>query len=170
MQTQTESPPQLTLPPQGGGWRETFFSFLGTLMFGAMLVALSIYTVPNLITDWQVRGVAEPVAEGRVTDGSCSSRLMLNICDATLSIMTKSGRVTRDVNYIFADVHSGDYSVAVLADPAHPELATTDMGLNMLWNRTITLLVGGGILLALTVAPIIALFRRMRARREAAAA
>jgi hypothetical protein len=170
MQTQTEPPRQLTLPPQGGGWRETFFSLLGTVMFGAMLVALSIYTVPNLVTDWQVRGAAEPVADGRVTEGSCSSRLMLNICDATLSIATKSGRVSRDVNYIFADVHSGDYTVTVLADPAHPELATTDMALNMIWNRTITLLIGGGILLALTVAPIIALFRKMRARREEAAA
>ncbi|MBP0494322.1 hypothetical protein [Roseomonas indoligenes] len=169
MQTQTEPPRQLTLPPATGGWRETFFSLLGTVMFGAMLVALSIYTVPNLVTDWQVRSTAEPVADGRVTEGSCSSRLMLNICDATLSIMTKSGRVSRDVNYIFADVHSGNYTVTVLSDPARPELATTDMALNMLWNRTITLLIGGGILLALTVTPIIALFRKMRARREAAA-
>ncbi|MFT8246212.1 hypothetical protein [Roseomonas sp. BN140053] len=164
MQSQTEPPRQLSLPPQDGGWRGTLFALLGTLMFGAMLVAIAVYTVPNLVSDWQVRGTAQPMADGRVTEGKCSSRLVLNICDATLSVRTKTGVVSRDVNYIFTDIHSGDYSVTVLADPARPELATTDMALDKLWNRSITLLVGGGILLALTVAPVIGLIRRLRAR------
>jgi len=168
--TPTTSPPPaqppLTLPPRETGRRETFFALLGTLIFGAMLVALSIYTVPNLVSDWRVRGNAQPVASGRVTDGSCSSKLFLNICDATLSVQTKSGVMSRDVNYIFSDFHTGSYTVTVLADPEHPELPTTDMALDKIWNRTITLLIGGGILLAMTVAPVIAFFRKLRARRE----
>ena len=164
MQTDAESTRPLTLPPQGGDWKQTLWAFLGTLMFGAMLVAMAIYTVPNLVSDWQVRDTAQPVAGGRVTKGSCSSKLLLNICDATLSVQTKSGVVSRDVNYIFTDMHSGNYSVAVVADPARPELPTTDMALEKLWNRTITLLIGGGILLALTVAPIIGLIRRLLGR------
>ena len=164
MQTRAEPQQQLTLPPDDGGWRGTLFALLGTLIFGAMLVAIAIYTVPNLVSDWQVRGTAQPAASGRVTEGSCSSRLMLNICDATLTVMTKSGTVSRDVNYIFADIHSGNYSVNVVADPARPELVTTDMALDKLWNRTITLLIGGGILLAMTIAPIIGLIRRLRDR------
>jgi hypothetical protein len=170
MQPQAESPRPLTLPPQGDDWRHTLWGLLGTVMFGAMLVAIGIYTVPGLVSDWQIRGTAQPVAGGRVTEGSCSSKLVLNICDATLSLQTKSGPVSRDVNYIFTDVHSGSYSVTVVADPAHPELATTDMALEKLWNRTVTLLVGGGILLALTIAPIIGIIRRLRRRDETSAA
>jgi len=160
----------LTLPPQGGGWKNTLLGLLGTVMFGGILVAASIYTVPDLVSDWRIRDTARPVADGRVSKGSCNSRVAINICDATLSVMTKSGRVTRDVNYIFADVHVGSYSVEVLADPAHPELATTDMALEKLWNRTITLLVGGLLLLALAVAPVIALVRQLRGRADRAGA
>ncbi|SHJ89548.1 hypothetical protein SAMN02745194_03662 [Roseomonas rosea] len=170
MQPQAESPRPLTLPPQGDHWRHRLWGLLGTVMFGAMLIAIGIYTVPGLVSDWRIRGTAEPVAGGRVTEGSCSSKLVLTICDATLSLQTKSGPVSRDVNYIFTDVHSGSYSVTVVADPAHPEPATTDMALEKLWNRTITLLVGGGILLALTMAPIIGIIRRLRHRDEASAA
>ena len=170
MPSPAETPRPLTLPPRDGGWREQFFALLGTVMFGAILVALSLYTVPSLVTDWQVRGTAQPAASGRVSEGSCSTRLMINICDATLSVATKSGPVSRSVNYIFTDLHAGSYSVTVLADPAHPELATTDLALEKLWNRTLTLLVGGGILLAMTVAPVVGLIRRLRERRRANAA
>jgi hypothetical protein len=170
MQQQTLPSPPQTLPPQDGGWAGTLWGLLGTLMFGAMLVAIAIYTVPSLVSDWRVRETAQPVADGRVTEGSCSSKLVLNICDATLSLRTKSGTVSRDVNLIFTDVHSGDYTITVLADPAHPEWATTDLAIDKLWNRTITLLIGGGILLALTVAPIINIIRRLRQREEPGAA
>lgn len=170
MQPEAESPRPLTLPPQGSDWRQTLWALLGTLIFGAMLVAVAIYTVPNLVNDWRIRDTAQPVAGGRVTEGSCSSKLLLNICDATLSVQTKSGAVSRDVNYIFTDMHSGSYNVTVVADPAHPELPSTDMALEKLWNRTITLLIGGGILLALTLAPIIGLIRRLLRREEAGAA
>ncbi|WP_458096684.1 hypothetical protein [Roseomonas sp. WA12] len=168
MQPNAEAPLPMTLPPQGSDWRQTLWSVLGTLMFGAILVAIAIYTVPNLVSDWRIRDTAQPVAGGRVTEGSCSSRLMINVCDATLSVQTKSGIVSRDVNYIFADLHSGSYSVAVVADPAHPELPTTDMALQKLWNRTITLLIGGGLLLALTVAPVVILIRRFFGRASQA--
>jgi len=162
MQNKVESPQPLTLPPQDGGWRQTLWSFLATLMFGAIVVALAIYTVPTLVSDWQVRETAVPVAGGRVTQGSCSSKLFINICDATLSARTKTGDVSRSVNYIFVDVHSGSYSLIVLADPAHPELLTADIAIEKLWNRTITLLVIGGILLALALAPFVGLVRRLR--------
>lgn len=167
MQNNTEPNQPLALPPPEADWRQTLWAVLGALMFGAMLAAMAVYTVPNLISDWRIRDTAAPVAGGRVTDGSCSSKLVLNICDATLSVQTKSGPVSRDVNYVFTDVHSGSYSVTVLADPAHPELPTTDMAMEKLWNRTVTLLVGGGILLVFTIAPIIGLIRRFRRRENA---
>ena len=158
----TEPSPSLTLPPQDGGWKGTLLGLLGTLMFGAMLVAMGIYTVPSLVSDWRIRDTARPVAGGRVSEGSCSSKLVLNICDATLSVATKSGAVSRSVNYVFTDVHFGTYTVTVVADPMRPELPTTDMALERLWNRTITLLIGAAFLLTFTLLPIVGLVRRLR--------
>lgn len=166
MQPDAEANRPLTLPPQQGGWRQTLLGLLGTVMFGAILVALSLYTLPNLISDWRIRDTAQPVANSRITDGSCTTKIVLSVCDATLAVQTKSRTVTHSVNYIFMDVHSGDYSVVVLADPEHPELATTDMALEKLWNRTITLLVGGLLLMAMTFAPLIAIGRRLLRREE----
>lgn len=167
MPTQREPSPRLTLP-EHRDWRQTFWSILGPIMFGALLAALCIYTLPDLLNDWRIRDSAVPVAQGRVTEGSCSTKLVLNICDATIAVRSGGGIVTHDVNYLFVDMHAGDYSVAVLADPARPELATTDMGLEKLWNRTLTLLVAVGLLLALTLAPILALLRRTNPQGGAA--
>ena len=52
-------------------------------------------------------------------------------------------------------MHLGDYTVAVVADPSRPELATTDMALAKLWNRTLTFLVGVVVLLGLTILPLL---------------
>jgi hypothetical protein len=163
MQTQAEPSRPLTLPPQETSWRQTLLGLLGTVIFGAMLGAMGYFTLPNLIDDWRVRDTAVPV-NGRVTEGSCSSRLFLHTCDATLLVQGKPRQVTRSVNYVFVDVHSGSYSVQVMADPARPELATTSLAIEKLWNRTITMAVGAAILLALTVAPVIAVIRRLRRR------
>ena len=77
------------------------------------------------------------------------------------------GTVTRRVNYVFSGLEAGDYRVGVMADPARPDLVTTDLGLDRLWNRTITLLAIAG----LTAATIVgALLSMVRARRGAAAA
>lgn len=161
----SESPEALTLPPANEGWKQTMWVVLGALMFGAMLIAAAVWTLPALVSDWQIHDVAQPVADGQVSKGKCSSQLVLHICDATLTVATKAGQVSRDVNYVFTGFHIGDYAVTVLADPARPELATTDMALDKLWNRTITLLVGSGLLLMLSVAPIVALLRRWRRAR-----
>ena len=127
-----------------------------------MLVGLAVYTAPDLITDWQVYGAARPVAGGEVVKGSCSFNLMFNVCDATLSVRTPSGQVTPSVNDVFAGLHLGDYSVAVVADPAHPDLPTTDVALDRLWNRTLTLLLGLLLLPPMTILPLYAMVKRAR--------
>ena len=154
------------LPP-ASDWRHTLWAVVGILMFGGMLVAALIYTAPALLSDWQIRDTAQPVDVARVSDGSCSSKIMVNICDVTLESETASGTHTRQVNYIFTGVHVGDYSVRILADPRRPELTTTDMGLDKLWNRTITLALLLAVLLTFTVLPIVAAFRNWRAARAA---
>ena len=159
MQTQTA---RLKLPPRNTGWWHNIKLILGVLMFGAALAGLAAYTAPNLLADWQVRDAAVRVKNAHVEKGSCSSNLIFNICDATLTVPTRSGTVSRSVNYVFTGLHLGDYTVEVMADPARPELATTDMALDKLWNRTLTLLVAAVVLLALTILPVVALFKRPR--------
>lgn len=153
----------LRLPPADRGWKHTFWVVVGFLMFGTMLVAAAVYTAPALVSDWQVRDAARPVPDARVTDGKCSSKIVLHICDATLSVGTPSGTVSRRVNYVFTGIHVGDYSLRVVADPARLDLATTDMALDKIWNRTITLAAIMAVLLSFTVLPLVAMVRRRAA-------
>ncbi|MBU8538545.1 hypothetical protein [Falsiroseomonas tokyonensis] len=160
MQTPAES--VSPSPAETKASHRSVWSWLAALMFGAVLAAAATYTVPNLITDWQVRDTAIPFADGRVAEGRCRAKLFVHHCSATLSAQTKTGRFFREVNYVFFDLHTGDYRVAVMADPARPELLTTDQALEKLWSRTLTLLVGGGLLLALVLAPFVSLVRSRR--------
>ncbi len=151
-----------TLPPPRRGWGHYAKLWLGVLLFAAMLAGLTVYTAPDLVTDWQVHAAARPVAGGQVVKGSCSANLVFDICDATLSVPSPAGRIGRSVNYVFTGPHLGDYTVTVVADPAHPDLPTTDMALDRLWNRTLTLMVGIVLLVPMTVLPIYAVIKRSR--------
>lgn len=102
------------------------------------------------------------MSNARVSEGKCSSKIVINICDATLSLRTAETTVLRRVNHVFAGVHLGEDGIRVMADPARPDLLTTDLGLDRLWNRTITLLVLG---LALGVTIVAALAGTIRNRR-----
>jgi hypothetical protein len=46
-----------------------------------------------------------------------------------------------NVNYLFVEVGVVRHTFRALADPAHPSLLTTDVALDRLWNRIITLVV-----------------------------
>ena len=138
-----------TLPPPGPTWRTRLYGVLGLLMFGGAFVLSLTHVLPALVTDWQVRDAAEIVEPSSVRGGHCSARLLVHICDAELSASTKRGATTREVHYVFVDTASGDYGVSVMADPARPQLLTTDLGLERLWNRTLTLLAVWALLLAL---------------------
>ncbi|MBK3395213.1 MULTISPECIES: hypothetical protein [Methylobacterium] len=165
---ETATPPEaLRLPPRRQGWLNTFWILFGIVALGGILVACAVYTAPAVISDWQVQATAKPAAEARVSDGKCSAKLFIHICDATLALRTPQGTVTRRVNYVFSGLEAGDYRVGVMADPARPDLVTTDLGLDRLWNRTITLLAIAG----LTAATIVgALLSMVRDRRGAVAA
>lgn len=149
-------------PPSERSWKQVFWAVLGFAMFAAMLVAAAVYTAPVLWSDWQIHDEARPVAGARVTDGRCSSKLVFHICDVTLNLRTASGTVSRRVNYVFTDLHVGDYTARVVADPSRPELATTDMALDKLWNRTITLLAVAAVLLTFTLLPVLTTVRNRR--------
>ncbi|MCE4225553.1 hypothetical protein HCU64_17510 [Methylobacterium sp. C25] len=166
MTASTERAPS---PSEGGGWKQILWSIVGLVALAGILVASAVYTLPALMTDWQVHGSARIVEDGRVSDAKCTSKLVFHICNATIGLQTPKGRIEHRVNYVFTDVHVGNYSVSVMADPAHPELATTDLGLNQLWNRTITLVVGAGAIVAIILGAIVGTLRRRRRPAEAGA-
>lgn len=153
----------LRRPPVRGGWREALLVTVAALMFGGFLVASLVSALPVLVSDWSIRDAARPIADAEVLGGSCKTELILDICDATLRVRTLGGPVSREVVYAFTGLHLGDYTVRALADPARPELVSTDLGLDRLWNRTITLGLGCAVLLALTLLPLWALVRNRRA-------
>lgn len=162
----TQSPDRaetLRLPPRGQDRKSAFWTLFGIVALAALLVAAAFYTAPALLSDWQVREAAQLVPDARVSEGKCSSKIVIHICDVTLGLRTPSGTVSRRVNYVFTGVHVGDYGIRVMADPARPDLVTTDLGLDRLWNRTITLLVIAGALAAGLVASLVALVRNRRA-------
>lgn len=157
-----DAPPLTQLPPRSGGWRQTIWATLGLLMFAGILVAMMVYTGPALLTDWQVHASAQPAEHGHVVKGSCSTRLVFAICDVTVENRDPSGTVTRDMNYIFTDIHFGSYRAGVMLDPARPGLITTDLGLDHLWNRTITFAVATAVLLTFVLLPMLAFVRNRR--------
>ena len=151
-----------SLSTVGRGWRQTLWAVLGILMLGALLAAAVVYIMPPLISDWQVQAAARPMSGARVTDGRCSSQLVFQVCGATLDVPTASGTLSRRVNYLFTGVHVGERDVRVMADPDRPELATVDMALAGLWNRTITLIAALALLLAGTIVPTVAMIHNRR--------
>ncbi len=134
---------------------------------GAVLVACAIDTAPVVISDWQVHTTAAAAPNARVSEGRCSAKIVIHICDATLALRTPQETVTRRVNYVFAGLHVGDYRVGVMADPARPDLVTTDLGLDRLWNRTITLLAIMGAIVAVLIGAPISMIRNRRAASAA---
>ncbi|KMO33345.1 membrane protein [Methylobacterium tarhaniae] len=156
-------PESLRLPPRRQGWFNTMWVLVGWVGLGAILVACAVYTAPVVISDWQVHAAAKAAPDARMSEGRCKARIVIHVCNATLALRTPEETVTRRVNYVFTGLPVGDYRVGVMADPARPDLVTTDLGLDRLWNRTITLLAIMGAIAAILIWAPIALIRNWRA-------
>ncbi|KAA0124745.1 hypothetical protein CIW48_05725 [Methylobacterium sp. P1-11] len=158
-----EAAETLRLPPDRTSWTVILGVLFGFVLFGGLLAASVIYTAPVLISDWEVRDAARPVQNARASEGACSTKLVFHVCNATLTLPTPEGGVTRRVNYVFTGLHAGDYTVGIMADPARPDLVTTDLGLERLWNRTLTLVVFAGALLGCLGGALVSIIRNGRA-------
>ena len=128
-------PLQARPPGQGAG---LIWAVLGFLLFAGGLVGLALWVGPEIATDWQVRNSALPVKGGHLEHGSCSSKLFLHICDTTL---TAPGGIRREMHYVFASFNISGFTAGVVADPAHKEWLTTDLGLDNFWDRVVTFVV-----------------------------
>lgn len=149
----------LTLRIPGTPLRTRLWLLFAVLFLGGIAVAIAYWAIPPLITDVAVRDTAEPV-RGRVEHGSCHSRLFLHICDATLVSNAGKPSISRYVTYVFTDFHIGDYTVQVMADPAHPDWVTSDLGIDHLLSRILTMAVAAALFLAAVVMGLRRFFRR----------
>lgn len=121
-------------------WRNWVFGLLILLFPVGIAWWTATSLLPPILNDLELRRGAVPV-QGRV-EGRCNSKYgLLHTCDMTVtSGRGKDGAELRQsLEYIFVEPHSGSYTVQVMADPSRPGLLTTDMGLDHLVNRAITL-------------------------------
>ncbi len=47
-----------------------------------------------VISDWQVQATAKAAPEARVSEGKCTAKIVIHICDATLTLRTPKATVT----------------------------------------------------------------------------
>ena len=141
------------------------WGLLGLLLFVAMLAYMLFWVAPDLVTDWQVRQNAALVHDADVSDGKCDGRLFIEMCDVTLRAPVGSGTVVRRVHYVFGSFDSGDFTVNVVADPAHPEWLTTDQALDTFWNRVLSFAAASVAIAFLVIGGVAGTLRARRNRR-----
>ena len=141
------------------------WTILAILMVAAMLGYVVSWVAPDLATDWQVRDVAVPIQGSDLSDGSCDSKMFIHSCDATLTASTGDGQsITRRVRYVFGSFTLGNFTAQVVADPKRPQWLTTDLGLDHIWNRTVTMIVAVCLLIAAVLGGIYGIMQAVRAR------
>lgn len=152
----------LTAHPPGFGPGSHIWPILGGLFLLAGFLFLTVMPIPDLVADWSIRNTAQPMPFGEIEDGRCSTRLVLVICSGTL-VLQRPGlpEIRQEVSDYFVDLHFGDYTAQVMADPARPEHLTTDLALDKFWNRALTLGISIPLFTAVFVSMIRGGFRRM---------
>jgi hypothetical protein len=152
------------------------FSQLGGIVWALVIFGGTLLVVLppglDLAGDLGIRSAARPVRGGRV-EGRCRVRALLADCEVELVAPPFRGapEVRRKVDYLFfATPGVADYRAVVMADPAQPGRLTTDLGLDRLWNRLVTLLVVGPFLLAIGLAALLMAPGEARRKRRLARA
>lgn len=147
--------------------KQGILGVLGALLFTVGIGAMVASEAPGIRDDLAVRDAARPIAGLRVVEGRCRGRLMLiQSCDLTLAWSGKDGSGTRRLSYMFVEPHAGDWSVQPVADPARPQLVTTDLGLARLTNRIVSLAAIAGLGVVLVVGSLLVAVRAFRWRPQ----
>lgn len=130
----------LVLKPYVGAWRGWLLAVVGLAAGAGIFAWIGIALAPGVIDDFQMRNRAQPVSMARVVDGRCRSKAgILHDCSATLVTRGKNGEVRRQIEQLFIDFHVGNWTVQVMSDPERPDVLTTDVGLDRIWHRIVTL-------------------------------
>jgi len=116
-----------------------FLGFLALFML-ALGVGMAVWMAPGILRDLEIgkNPVEEPQA--RISNGKCRTKLVLVSCEASIAYAVAGKRYASSVEFSFVDVHFGSYTANVVRSADKPELATLDIGLEMMWNRIGTLI------------------------------
>jgi len=161
-------PASIALPDRPLVVRPPSLGVGGIAVIVAAVVAVAVCVVApvgDLVTDVRFAGKAVPVS-GATVEGSCSSGTLFTTCEVTLSAPRRGAPpLRRQVDYLFAELGVEHHTFHVLADPARPSLLTTDLALERLWNRIITLVVSAVLFALGAMAVLLALAGDLRAQR-----
>lgn len=154
--------PMLLRPPRGG-------SRLGSLLSAVFLLALAVAPVPwfgpGILRDLTMRADARPVIGGGISDGRCHIHSgVFALCDATLTARGKNGPLSDGMHYAFLQWPGASHTAVVMQSAAVPDHLTTDIGLDRLTNRMLTL--GGWVLLLTGLVGALGLAGLREARRR----
>lgn len=118
-----------------------------------ILLAIAVFMVateaPGILRDYKISQNPLVIENGDIR-GSCTTRkAIFTTCEVDLSYEHGGQRYDKDVEVMFVDMHTGSYETGLVISADRSDLATITLGLDMLWNRIITLaafalLLGGG--------------------------
>ncbi|WP_439617877.1 hypothetical protein [Shinella sp.] len=135
-----------------------------------ILLVIAVFMVmtegPGILRDYKIS--QNPLfLQNADINGKCTTRkAVFTTCEVDLTYDYDGQRYEKDVEVMFVDFHTGDYETGAVISADQPDLATISLGLDMLWNRIITLsafaiLLGGG-----SLAMIFLALRILRVRAQ----
>jgi len=136
--------PEIKLPPRPLKLKRGVLSIPFAYYFSPLiLLALAVFMLwaegPGIIRDYKISQNPVEIDDGDL-NGSCKTRkAVFTTCNAKLSYDYEGKHYDSDVEVMFVDMHSGDYEAGLFISASDPQLATISLGLDMLWNRIITL-------------------------------
>jgi hypothetical protein len=134
---------ETSVATESRGLKPVLALVLGMAMTACLIVGGAIWTAPPLIIDWHIKDVARIDNRIKVSNVKCQSLVFVfHFCDLAVSVTIGSETATKTINYVFTGPLDRQYAVHALADPDRRDIVTTDFGLQRLWNRTLTLVLG----------------------------
>lgn len=141
--------------------------YFSLLILIALTVFMTIYEAPGILRDWTISQNPVNLVDGDIRDGKCSTRRgFFTSCEAHLKYAYNGQTYDKDVEIMFVDIHTGDYDTDLVISRDHPDLATLSLGLDMLWNRIITLAVFVALLGGASIAMIFQILRVWHVRGQ----
>ena len=141
VQSVLQSFPQrsLRLKPGRGRLGGVVTVALGVLVVLGVAALVGFLLAPPLWSDYQVRETAVASRDVRMVSGRCRTRtFLMHDCTLNLRYDAKGRHTEREVHYLFVAPGSGNFTVQARVDHQRPELLTSDLGIDYLWNRIAT--------------------------------
>ncbi|TWD46698.1 hypothetical protein FB480_1132 [Agrobacterium vitis] len=156
--------PQRPLTIKRGVLSLPFVYYFSPPIILALLVAIFYMEGPGIARDLQIKQAPLELQDGDI-NGSCrTKKAIFTSCEAKLTYTYDGVKHVAETDFMFVDLHTGDYEASIVISKTDPQLATLSLGLSMLWNRIISFLAFGFLLAAGLVVLLLTLFRILRSR------